>query len=110
MAKVQGPLFSVSAHGSLAKTLTYQQQAHAGAVVRKWAFPRLPPSERQIWQRKLYGYGVAAWRALTAVEREKYTQRASSFGLLGFNLFLREWLAVPPWLIGLGEIGKVKIG
>lgn len=110
MAKVTGPLFSLTAHGTIGKAFTFQQQSHAGSIVKRWAFPRGAPTASQVWRRELYRQALLAWKALSSVEKDSYAERAKPLGLLALNLFLREELAVVVWKIGMGRIGMVKIG
>jgi len=65
MAKVQGPLFSLSAKGTVAGTLTYQGRAGTTAVFIPKS-PYDPKSNAQLNHREYIKQGVSYWHSLPA--------------------------------------------
>jgi hypothetical protein len=63
MGKVQGPLFSLQATGTIGKTLTFQKRAGTTAVFT----PVSPYDPKSISQLKIRSYltlGVSYWRSM----------------------------------------------
>lgn len=64
MAKVQGPLFSLKAAGTFAKTLTFQGRAGTTAVF----IPKTPYDTKTVTQLGIRAYiksGVSYWQGLS---------------------------------------------
>jgi hypothetical protein len=93
MAKVNNPLFSSNATGSLGKTLTYCKW-HGVDVVKTHSKPANPQSSAQQAQRSLYGQALEYYRegGLTEVDLEAWRRwaRVSSGFMSHYNLFMRE--------------------
>jgi len=94
MAKVNGPLMSVSASGKLAKQLIFSKRK-SGQQVRAFHRPKKPRTGLQITQRQIIGYINVFWRTLTDEQKKVYTDLANSENkkglakITGFNYFIR---------------------
>jgi hypothetical protein len=95
MAKIIGPLCSISAAGSLGDTITFQS-VHGRPVARRHASPTNTPTPSQAARRASYAAGVTAWHALTAEEVSAWRLAGSLKALTGFNAFISDWLLTPP--------------
>lgn len=71
MAKTQGPLFSLSAHGTFGKSLTFQRRAGTHAVFLPKT-PYDPKSERQLSIRDYIKAGVDYWHDIGAVYQAEW--------------------------------------
>lgn len=91
MVKIKGPLFSLGAHGSLGKELTYSKRA-SGHQARKYNKPTVPPSPAQRGQRRLTEFLVAQWQNMTEGQKLSWQTNAFQSGsnLSGYHYFLRE--------------------
>lgn len=106
MPRVKGPLFSLSAKGTLAKTLTFKKDID-GTVVRDYVKPKIkftPAQEnRKLWFKR----GVWTWRGVTGAYNYWYSDYCQGLvnamrimyrswtgrkGLRGFTLFMSWWL------------------
>jgi len=91
MAKISGPLFSQSAHGSIGAQLNYQRQV-SGQIVRRHSAPTGAPSAIQTQRRAHYSAGIAAWHSLTPAEKTAWAQIGLTSAITGYNAFLSAWL------------------
>ena len=91
MAKTKGPLLSLEAHGSLAKTLNYSQRK-SGSQCRKYNKPLVTPSAAQRGQRRLTEFLVAQWQNMSDADKATWATNAaaSKYNLAGYHYFLRE--------------------
>ena len=92
MAKVTGPLFSLSASGQLAKTLVYMKWKGIQDV-RKYVVPANPKSALQVIQRGYFHTTIdlwhsTAWNALDKVAWNLLASVQDSI-LSGFNTFVK---------------------
>lgn len=99
MARTNGPLFSESAAGPFARTITFQRRG--GKVVAR-SLPTLtkpytppPPTSAQQAQRAAYAAAVSAWNALTPEARAQWKIDARPLNITGYNLFVRDYLTTP---------------
>lgn len=90
MPKVTGPLFSVTASGTLGKTLTYQNKA-GGHVVRTPPSHTPPHNENQEAHKALVRFMIRAWSGLDDYTKSLWNQRGPAFGMSGFKLWWRQW-------------------
>ena len=95
MAKVKGPLFSLSASGKLADTLVYMTWKGIQDV-RKWLIPANPQTENQQQQRGYMTSAVAYWHSVlfSANDRIAWNLYATVAGrpMSGFNRFVKNVL------------------
>lgn len=92
MAKVTGPLLSISARGSVADTLTYSVWKGI-AYCKEWFKPANPQSTEQTNIRLAMALSVAFWTG-TATQQQKdaYDVGAEGTGKSGFNLCIQRML------------------
>lgn len=92
MAKVKGPLFSLSAAGQLAKTLVYGDWKGIDWV-RQYVIPANPKTADQQEQRGFFTAAILAWHVdgYTAEDVEAWNlyALASKLVLSGFNMFVK---------------------
>jgi hypothetical protein len=91
MPKLQGPLFSIGASGSIGKTLVYRRTRH-GLTVQHWSQPTDPATPSQLDNRAYWAAARNAWRNLTPTQRQPWLQCATSWSLQPFAIFAREWI------------------
>ena len=92
MAKVKGPLFSLSASGQIAKTLVYGDWKGID-VVRKYVIPANPNTAAQQTQRGYFGNAVEDWHTdgFTAVDVVAWNlyALAQKVAASGFNMLVK---------------------
>lgn len=87
-ARVSGPLFSMSASGTIGKAVTYgiwKGQPWA----RVWFKPENPNSDKQINVRYAMKLIVAFWGEVGPLSRDKWDAFAEQFGMSGFNQLVK---------------------
>ena len=114
MAKVTGPLFSLSASGNLKKMLVYTSSKGV-AIVKKLTPATDSRTEAQDIQRTLYQNFTGLWNNLSEVQKNNWNEQAKGRPLTGFNLFMQSFLNIGPkyldWCrLGVGKIGVNTIG
>lgn len=91
MAKITNPLFSLNAHGAIARRITFNSHGKNHSA-KKWHQPSGAASTAQNTRRTSYRDGCAAWQNLSPAEKEAYGVQGQAIGLNGFQVFMREWL------------------
>ena len=92
MAKVIAPFYSLTAHGDVAKQLTYRRVL-ANNVVSNYARPTDHRSNAQSAHRTAMVQARAAWRELSPSEKKLWNEKATGLqGTSGYNLFIRYFL------------------
>ena len=96
MVKISGPLFSVGAHGSIAKELTYSKR-RSGQQARKYNKPTGAPSAKQQSHRRLNEFATIQWQCMSDATKATWEVKAKASGLriAGYHYFLREALKDP---------------
>lgn len=91
MVKTKGPLMSLEAHGSLAKTLNYSQR-QSGSQCRRHNKPTGVASPKQRAQRRLTEFLVTQWQNMSDGDKGIWTDAASAAGvnLSGYHYFLQK--------------------
>ena len=91
MAKLQSPLLSIDAHGSMGKTLTYSSR-YTGPQVRAYHKPNKPITSNQYTQRRITEFLVAHWKGMPTAERDSWNNASKEYGLNipGYMYFLRQ--------------------
>lgn len=89
--KVDGPLFSVSAHGTLAGVLTFQRRPGRHAVFVK-TVPANPNTGFQAVQRASFRVAISSWRALPDASKARYVEQARGTRVSGYNLYVQNVL------------------
>lgn len=87
MAKLTGPLHSLSAAGGIGNTVLFQGSA-TGAIARRFFSPSNPRTAAQTARRIAYQSAVADWHALTAEEKSQWKEAGKARHITGFNAFL----------------------
>lgn len=92
MAKVKGPLFSLSASGQIAKTLVYGDWKGID-VVRKYVIPANPNTAGQQAQRAIFAAAVEDWHTdgFTAIDVVAWNlyALAQKVAASGFNMLVK---------------------
>ncbi len=86
-AKVTGPLLSISARGSVAKTLTYSVWKGT-AYVKEWFTPSNPQSATQTNVRTAWDMLVLSWQNQHISVKTIWNTYAEGSGMSGFNQFM----------------------
>ena len=103
MPKVRGPLFSISARKSLGKVLTFQGRP-GGAAVYPYKEPKVPLTDKQIWQREKIAYLVSWWQSLSLADKAVWEAKAKGQGQSGYSYFIRQqknWMLDPSVVLWL---------
>lgn len=95
MAKIQGPLMSITAAGSIGSMLTYSTTT-SSPVAKRISAPAKRTSAAQQARRVIYLDAVTAWHALTETEKAEYSAQAKPLNITGYNLFLSQNLTAAP--------------
>ena len=88
MAKVSGPLFSVSATGTIGKAFTFGTWKGI-PYVREHFTPANPNTAEQVNLRTALRLAVAYWQSLGQANKDAYDAGASGQGLSGYNLYMK---------------------
>ena len=93
MAKVQNPLFSVSATGQFMKTVVYAVWRGV-AYARGYFIPTNANTANQQVIRDYFSTAVGAWQAETEPNKTLWTNYANtnSLSMSGFNLYVGEYI------------------
>lgn len=91
MAKVTGPLFSMSASGTVGKAITFSTWKGI-AYVREYFIPSNPQSTQQTNVRLAMAILVAYWQVFGAPGQLIWNDFASGTGMSGFNQFVKRGL------------------
>jgi len=88
MARVQGPLMSEKAHGSIANKLTFLQQKGL-SICKKYKQPIYRKTEKQNIQRTMLRNIILMWQYMTDDDKELWNNKAKEQGykISGFQLF-----------------------
>jgi hypothetical protein len=89
--RVSGPLFSLGASGTLAKTLVYRTSSAMSTVAPRSAKARAASPAQQAHRARVKS-GVVSWKAQSAPVREQWRDAAAGTVLTGYNVWLREWV------------------
>lgn len=84
MARVVGPLMSIEASGTFAKTLVYSKWK-GRPYVRERVIPANPKSAQQTGIRAMFGYVAAIWGSLAAPAKASWEASALAKGISAFN-------------------------
>jgi len=97
LAKLKGPLNSLSASGRLTAGLTFLRRRFTNIVERE-PQPKDTKSFAQLEWRHMYQKAVALWNALDAVEKLSWESLARPFHITGFAYFISQALKPNPGL------------
>lgn len=87
MAKVDGPLFSFGASGSIADTMTFSRWK-GRPYVRQHVIPSNPKSPSQMGGRWMWKFLSQIWAGLGTTAQATWDERASAAGISPFNAFI----------------------
>lgn len=87
MARVKGPLFSLEASGSIAKTVVYSQWKGRN-YVREHTIPYNPQTAPQVNVRTAMTLLVASWQGEAAPYQLEWETFGKQFNLSGFNSYV----------------------
>jgi hypothetical protein len=103
MAKVQGPLFSFGASGTVAKILTINQSL-AQPTARKKPTGYRPASPMQAIMREEFRQAAESWRNLSDSDKAEWIALAAPTAHPPFAKYFLEWQAqqstpaIPPYI------------
>jgi len=102
VAKVNAPLFSFKAFGSVGKGITYTASKGIN-IVKRFFKSKDNLTSRRLQIRETYQEGILAWKDLTPEQKQGYEEQASGKTLTGYNLFMQEFLNenIPAYIYGL---------
>ena len=89
MTRCTGPLFSISASGSLAKLVTYRATAR-GSIAQSPPVPRAAPSPAQLSERARCRAYAGAWISLDAGAKDAWRSLATARFSNPYLEFFRE--------------------
>lgn len=89
MAKVKGPLFSLEASGSVAKTIVYSRWK-GRQYTRQHTIPLNPQSAKQVNVRTAMTLLVAYWQTLAQAVKDLYDAEGQKVQYSGFNYFIKK--------------------
>lgn len=99
MAKIEGPLLSIDAHGTIAGALTFQRRSYnnsACAVVYAPKTQTLSATAAQLARRALLAGAITTWQSMSPAERAEYQAAATASDLSPYHAFLKAQLLAPP--------------
>ena len=117
MARTKGPLFSLDASGSIAKTIVYSKWKGRN-YVRRHTIPYNPQTALQINVRKAMTLLVAFWQSIDQPSQDLYNTEGVKIQLSGFNYFVRRGMqayivqltsAVEPLSVTVGGIPPAEV-
>jgi len=100
MAKVFGPCLSISASGSVKKTITFQRRPSGVSAIRPPVPPRgktSNPSAAQAAHRTIISNLVSAWQAFTVAQKAEWQAESDYVGdhLSGYHTFMKSATGLP---------------
>ena len=109
MAKINMPLMSEKATGSIGKSLIYTT-AKLTKICKGFFVSKDRKTERKIFIRSVFIDGKNAWIALPEEEKNSYKTKAKNKKMTGYNLFMKEYLTywIPQGQYGRYEKGKYE--
>jgi hypothetical protein len=112
MAKVTGPLMSLSATGKIGGVLNFKRWGNIDCV-RLFKKPVLPPDPRtadQLFYRQYFSEFVNLWQNLDSVAKNYLDGKGEEKHQSGFNFFVRVSITTRPMLCGLAYVGFSEFG
>ena len=87
MAKLTGPLHSLTASGSIGHSLTLLHSAGRN-IAKKKSAPGGKPSAAQLTRRTLYQACAAGWSLLSPAQKATWTAPAKAANITPFNAYM----------------------
>jgi len=100
MVKVNGPLLSKTASGSIAKRLTFSQRK-SGQQVRFQRAQKDVITSNRTTQRAWFLSAVSAWNLLTPQQKAPYNEIAKDLNMSGYNYYISKYVPPVPMPAGL---------
>lgn len=91
MAKIKGPLLSLTASGKIAERLVFSIRSSGQQARFQKKQIDIITASRQ-YQREAYLEAVNAWKALSDVAKIEWIAEAKSLQFTGYNLFMQNYL------------------
>lgn len=94
MSKVTGPLFSLTASGTIGDVITYSRWKGI-PYVRTRVIPQNPQTDDQVSVRNTMAAGVSAWKddaSVPAASQASWAYYASGTGMSGFNRYVKKFI------------------
>jgi hypothetical protein len=94
LTRVTGPMFSLTASGTIGDVITYSNWKGL-AYVRSRVIPSNPQTDAQTSIRNTMTGGVSAWRddaSVPAASRSSWDYYASGTGMSGFNRYIKKFI------------------
>ena len=109
MAKVINPAFSLDARGHIRKTFVYSKTLSCNVVK---AYKKSPDAKTISQQnaRGVYAQGCGVWSAMTEPQKQVYRDRVGNRALIGFNIFLSEYIKQNQYPVNTSMLGVAIIG
>ena len=106
MTRVTGPLFSLTASGSIGDVITYSKWKGL-AYVRTRVIPQNPKTDAQTSVRNTLTAGVSLWHTAACIAESSKTSwdfYASGTGMSGFNRYMKTFMDentqyIAPWTV-----------
>lgn len=109
MARTKNALFSVSAQGKVGDLVV--EQRREGQYIKLDVKAKNRKTIKQVERQNRYGEGVEGWHGLSTEEKAAYNAAATDERISGFNLYVREIIAIPLVAIcGIAICGYNKCG
>lgn len=91
MGKTKGPLFSLSAHGKLARSLIYKKRNQTN-LFHKYHYPKKDVSLKQWTQRHIIGLLTAHWQCMSDADKLTWNTNAKKLTpqITGFPYFIKK--------------------
>lgn len=90
MPKVNGPLFSLRASGTLGKTLTFGT-LNDQPIVRRHVIPADPSTPAMQLQRQRVANIAAGWGTLDTLQQSAWNTAAAAYQMNGYAYFLQQY-------------------
>lgn len=91
MAKIQGPLFSVSASGTVANTATYRATPR-GTIAQMPPIPKTAANANQRRERARFALALVGWQAIDATARAEWIAAGLAFGMAAHKLYTQSYI------------------
>jgi len=91
MPRVEAPLFSIRAWGTLGGGITFKR-TRAGAVVVPYRPTVMLNTQAQVKQQASFQNAVSAWGVLPDASKARYVTEAVGLKLSGYLLFIQNYL------------------
>ena len=91
MAKIKGPLLSLTASGKIAERLVFSLRK-SGQQVRFQRGQKDVITVARLNQRGVYSAAVLAWNILSDLSKIEWISEAKELQLTGYNLFMQNYL------------------